>query len=71
MILFFRYILCVFFNLGCVVNYIKFGCFRDDRKKFCLLFQLLFIDCDFCSKVFSGKIIDWNNWDNYIVDLVC
>lgn len=71
MILSFRHTLCVLFNSGCAVNYTKLGCFRDDRKKPRPLPQLLFTDRDSRSKVSSGKTIDWNNWDNYIVDLVC
>ncbi|XP_022796155.1 uncharacterized protein LOC111334626 [Stylophora pistillata] len=56
---------------GCTVNYTKLGCFKDDRKKPRPLPELLFTDRDSRSKVFSGKTIDWNNWDKYMIDLVC
>ena len=56
---------------GCTVNYTKLGCFKDDRKKPRPLPELLSTDRDSRSKVFSGKTIDWNNWDTYMIGLVC
>ena len=52
---------------GCTVNYTKLGCFKDDRKKSRPLPELLSTDRDSRSKVFSGKTIDWNNWDTYMI----
>ena len=33
--------------------------------------DLLFTDRDSSSAKFSGKHIDWKNWDTYTKDLVC
>ena len=58
------------FETGCTTNYTKLGCFKDGRNPRPLP-ELLFTDRDAQSKVSSNKTIDWNNWDTYIVDLVC
>ena len=56
---------------GCAFSYKKVGCFKDDRKNPRPVPVLVFTDRDVSSDVWSGKTIDWNNWDTYIVDLVC
>lgn len=53
------------------MSYTKLGCFIDDKKKPHPLPELMFTDRDTNSRVSSGKTVDWNNWDKYIVDVVC
>ena len=33
--------------------------------------KLLFTDRDSATKKFSGKSVDWQDWNSYINDLVC
>ena len=49
------------------------GCYKDRIKKGVprQLPVLLFTDRDKSSKRYSGKPIDWGNWDTFIEDLVC
>ncbi|CAH3199325.1 unnamed protein product, partial [Porites evermanni] len=56
---------------GCAISYAKIGCFKDDRTNPRPVPVLVFTDRDNSSNVWSGKTIDWSNWDTYIVDLVC
>lgn len=60
------------FKIGCNITYTKVGCFKDDRKKKRPLPDILFTDRDpSMKKKWSGFRIDWENWDEYIVGVVC
>ncbi|XP_029197973.2 uncharacterized protein LOC114963020 isoform X2 [Acropora millepora] len=56
---------------SCSVNYNKLGCFVDDRINPRPLPELLFTDGDPGSKVHSGQRVNWDNWNSYLVDIVC
>ena len=68
----FNCLFIAFFKIGCNITYTKVGCFKDDRKKKRPLPDILFTDRDpSMKKKWSGYRIDWKNWDEYIVDVVC
>ncbi|XP_078346505.1 uncharacterized protein LOC144631811 [Oculina patagonica] len=55
----------------CSLPYEKVGCFRDLRRSQRPLPTYLMNDRDVFHEHFSGKLIDWKNWDVYLPDLAC
>lgn len=55
----------------CDVKYSKVGCFHDRSGSARTLEHLLFQDRDKHGPQFSGKLIDWNHWEDYMKDLAC
>lgn len=55
----------------CSLQYEKVGCFRDRHRNPRPLPNYLMNDRDVFHKKFSGKLIDWKNWDTYLPDLAC
>lgn len=55
----------------CEVAVKKIGCFNDDLLPLRTLPELLMTDRDPLSPRFSGKLVDWTNWNVYISDVVC
>ena len=49
----------------------KIGCFNDASLPRRTLPELLMTDRDPLSPRFSGKLVDWSNWNTYINDIVC
>ena len=62
-----------FSDPSCSVPFKFVGCYKDRIKKGVprQLPVLLFTDRDKSSKIYSGKPIDWGNWDTFIEGLVC
>lgn len=55
----------------CSLEYERVGCFKDKHKTPRPLPSYLMNDRDPSINNFSGKKIDWTNWDVYVPDLVC
>ena len=58
-------------NTTCSLPYEKVGCFHDLHKSQRPLPSLLMTDRDESDETFSGKSIDWKNWDVYVSGLAC
>ena len=72
----FQFQFITFFNFSlvdttCSLQYEKVGCFRDRHRNPRPLPNYLMNDRDVFHKRFSGKLIDWKNWDTYLPDLAC
>ena len=64
----------IFFSLieSCGASYLRLGCYKDKHTRGQRpLSNLLFTDRDHTSDKFSGKHIDWENFDTYMKDVVC
>ena len=55
----------------CAIVYRKVGCFKDDMISPRPLPKLLLTDRDLESAVSSNNSIDWDNWNDYLHDIVC
>lgn len=55
----------------CSLPYEKVGCFQDRHRSPRPLPSYLMNDRDVFHENFSGKRIDWKNWDVYVPDLAC
>ncbi|KAJ7390458.1 hypothetical protein OS493_025159 [Desmophyllum pertusum] len=55
----------------CSLEYEKVGCFQDRHRSQRPLPSYLMNDRDVFHHTFSGKLIDWRNWDVYVPDLAC
>eukprot|EP00794_Sanderia_malayensis_P010874 gene10874-12030_t len=53
---------------GCAVKYAKIGCYNDDGNSPRPLPEMLFTDQNPAT---SGRHIDYDNWDQYMPDVVC
>lgn len=53
------------------LGYRPLGCFDSKVKGTRGLNTLLFTDRDSSSPKFSGKTVQWNNWNNYRKDILC
>ena len=69
----FQFFLYVFFteSNSCSVTFIRKGCFEDRNDGDHRLSEILFTDRDTSSSVFSGRPVEWNDWENYILKLAC
>ncbi|XP_058946050.2 uncharacterized protein [Pocillopora verrucosa] len=55
----------------CSVRFERIGCFHDNKEAPRLLPSYLLNDRDENLPNFSGHLIDWKNWYEYLPDLVC
>ncbi len=65
--------LSLYFSIGCGDIFFKkagSGCYRDDKSPPPLP-ELILTDRDSSSPVYSGKKVDYGNWDTYMPDLIC
>lgn len=54
-------------DYSCSVKHVKAGCFNDKTKpSLRAMSELLFQDRSDKGKSFSGKKVDWNNWNTYL-----
>ena len=60
-----------FLGQQCEVLHQKVGCFKDDMVSPRPLPELLLTDRDSGSAVSSNSTIDWENWNDYLHDIVC
>lgn len=72
------FILRLFFSLflfwcltDCPVKFARVGCYRDSLINPRPIPELLMTDRDPTSHAYSGKPVDWKNWNEYLHDLVC
>ncbi|KAM7448396.1 hypothetical protein ABFA07_003559 [Porites harrisoni] len=55
----------------CSLQYEKVGCYKDMHRSQRPLPFFLMNDRDVYHQHFSGKLVDWRNWDVYVPDLAC
>ncbi|KAL9985033.1 hypothetical protein ACROYT_G007389 [Oculina patagonica] len=55
----------------CSVKFARVGCYRDSLINPRPIPELLMTDRDPTSHAYSGKPVDWKNWNEYLPDLVC
>lgn len=55
----------------CSVKYRALGCYDDDQKVPRPLPELILTDRDPTYRTWTGKMINWKNWDSYHVDFIC
>ncbi|XP_031574004.1 uncharacterized protein LOC116307825 isoform X2 [Actinia tenebrosa] len=55
----------------CDIPYEKLGCYKDSQQQPRPMNELILTDRDPTDPVYSGKTIDWGNWNTYLIDLVC
>ena len=55
----------------CSVRFERIGCFHDNKEAPRLLPSYLLNDRDENLPNFSGQLIEWENWYEYLPDLVC
>ena len=65
----FDFFFCCFAD--CTAKFSRVGCYRDSLIDPRPLPELLMTDRDVTSHAYSGKKIDWKNWNEYLPDLVC
>ena len=53
------------------MKYAKMGCYSDDGNSPRPLPEELFTDQSPTSAVFTGKHVDYENWDQYLPNIVC
>ena len=59
-------------NVGkCPVSFIRIGCFKDNQKSPRPLPELLFTDKDKKSNLYSGKSVNFEDYDSYGLELIC
>ena len=56
---------------GCGVKYAKMGCYSDDGNNPRPLPEELFTDQSPTSPMFTGQHVDYENWDQYLPNIVC
>ena len=55
----------------CGLQYEKVGCYKDMHRSQRPLPFFVMNDRDVYHQHFSGKLVDWRNWDVYVPDLAC
>ncbi|KAJ7383586.1 hypothetical protein OS493_026771 [Desmophyllum pertusum] len=55
----------------CSIKFTRVGCYRDSLINPRPIPELIMTDRDPTSDVYSGKKVEWKNWNEYLPDLVC